>query len=223
MTTSFSFPAGARFTSERTVLERLERGELVYDRVFDEIFPWQARRASSVHWTPVEVAVRAAALLTDGVVAPSVLDIGAGIGKFCLVAAAVRRRARFHGIEHRKHFVDVARAAATTLGVEIDFVHGSVATHDPSRYTGFYLFNPFAENVASREDHLDETVELCREIYWRDVAATQTFFARARLGTRIVTYCGWGGTMPPGYELVSSERCAGPLELWEKRYISPPR
>ena len=31
-----------------------------------------------------------------------------------------------------------------------------------------------------------------------------------------MTYCGWGGAMPSGYELVLRERRAGPLELWRK-------
>ncbi|MDB4944384.1 MAG: prmA1 [Labilithrix sp.] len=201
------------------VAATLRRGELVYDRVFDEVFPWQLRRASAVHWTPVEVAVRAAELLTDGLTRPSILDLGSGIGKFCTVAALVRGNARIRGIEQRAHLVDVAREAARTLGVEgaLDFVHGSIADHEPAGFDGFYLFNPFGENLASREDHLDETVELGAEVYWRDVAVTECFLARARPGARVVTYCGWGGKLPPDFELVHRERRAGLVEVWRKK------
>ena len=62
----------------------------------------------------------------------------------------------------------------------------------------------------------DETVELGREVFWRDVAAAERFLSRAPYGTRVVTYCGWGGSMPKDYELVLRERCAGLLELWRK-------
>ena len=193
----------------------LRRGELVYDRVFDEVFPLQARRASSVHWTPVEVAVRAAKLLTEGVTDPVVLDLGAGIGKFCTIAAATVT-GTIRGVEHRKHFVEIARSAAARLGVDVDFAHGTVDDHDLSAVNGVYLFNPFAENLAAREDCLDDTVELGQSVYRRDVAAAERFLERAPSGTRVVIYCGWGGAMPPGYELVLRERKAGPLELWRK-------
>src|SRR5436190_1584249 len=105
------------------VTAALRRGELVYDRVFDDVFPWEARRASSVHWTPVEVAVRAAQLLTEGVAEPVILDVGAGIGKFCTIAAATVEGI-VRGVEHRKHFVEISRRAAAKLGVTCEFAHG---------------------------------------------------------------------------------------------------
>jgi predicted RNA methylase len=197
------------------VTAALRRGERVYDQVFDDVFPWQARRASNVHWTPVEVAVRAAKLLTEGVEAPVVLDVGAGIGKFCAVAAAIVR-GTVVGVERRAHLIEIARGAAAKLGVAIELLHGTIEDHDLSAVNGVYMFNPFGENLAAREDHLDETVELGGDVFWRDVAATQRFLRRAQLGTRVVTYCGWGGAMPKGYELVLRERLMGPLELWRK-------
>lgn len=194
----------------------LRRGELIYDRVFDDVFPFTVRRASSVHWTPVEVAVRAAKLLTEGVDAPVVLDVGSGVGKFCTIAAAASD-ATVHGVEHRKHFVDIARDAADKLGVDVEFAHCSVDAFDLATLTGVYLFNPFAENLANREDHLDDTVELSEDAFWRGVAASERLLARAQPGTRVVTYCGWGGAMPAGYEMVLRERRAGTIELWIKK------
>jgi predicted RNA methylase len=193
----------------------LGRGELVVDRVFDEVFPRSARRESSVHWTPVEVAMRAAKLLA---VQPKarILDIGAGVGKFCIVAAATVAGARIRGVEHRSHLVAVARVAAAQVGVDVDFTHGTLDDHDPASVDGVYLFNPFAENLASREDHLDETVELSEARFWRDIESAERFLSAARAGTRVVTYCGWGGAMPPEYELALRERRAGTLELWVK-------
>jgi len=199
----------------RDVAAALRRGELVYDRVFDDVFPFAIRRASSVHWTPVEVAVRGAQLLTQGVTNPVLLDVGAGVGKFCTIAAA-SARATVHGVEHRKHFVEIARQAAEKLGVEVEFTHGTIVDHVLSEVTGVYLFNPFAENLASRADHLDDSVELSEDAYWRSVCAVERFLDRANEGTRVVTYCGWGGAMPASYELVLRERRAGTIELWKK-------
>lgn len=199
----------------RDVAAALRRGEIVYDRVFDDVFPFAIRRASSVHWTPVEVGMRVAQLLTHGVTSPVLLDVGAGVGKFCTVAAATVK-ATVHGVEHREHFVEIARQAADKLGVDVEFTHGTIALHEQSEVTGVYLFNPFAENLASRTDHLDESVELSEDAYWRDVIAVERFLDRARVGTRVATYCGWGGAMPASYELVLRERRAGTIELWKK-------
>ncbi len=197
------------------ITHALRRRRLVVDRIFDDIFPYDVRTASSVHWTPVEVAMRAAQLLARDD-RTTILDVGAGIGKFCIVAAA-SVKAPVRGIEHRAHFVDVARAAAARLKVDVEFVHGTLDDEDPASVGGVYLFNPFGENLCSREDWLDDTVELSATRFARDVATTERFLRDARAGTRVVTYCGFGGRMPDAYALVLRESRAGRLELWEKR------
>jgi hypothetical protein len=193
----------------------LARGQLVVDRVFDEVFPSHVRRASSVHWTPVEVAMRVAKLLGDKPNA-TILDVGAGIGKFCIIAAASASDVRVCGVEHRSHFVAIARDAAMKMGVDVDFAEGTLDQCDPASVDGIYLFNPFAENLSSPEDHLDESVELSEERFWRDIETMERFLCAARVGTRVVTYCGWGGAMPAEYEPVLREARAGTLELWLK-------
>lgn len=197
-----------------TIREALRSGELVDDRAFDSVYPPHIRRASRVHWTPVEVAIRAASLLADRP-ARRVLDIGSGVGKFCIVAAA-SRAASFTGVEQRPHLVDIAEAAAVRMGVEVDFKVGTLDDCDPCAVDGVYLFNPFAENLSPAEDHLDEQVELSESRFWRDLERTERFLARTAVGTRVVTYCGWGGVMPPAYRLALRESCAGTLDLWVK-------
>jgi SAM-dependent methyltransferase len=193
----------------------LRRGQLVVDRVFDEVFPSSVRRASSVHWTPVEVAMRGARLLAAKPNA-TILDLGAGVGKFCIVAAAALAGARVRGVEHRSHFVAIARDAARKAGVVVDFALGTIDAEDPANVDGIYLFNPFAENLTAPEDRLDESVELSEERFWRDIESTERLLRAARPGTRVVTYCGWGGAMPPGYRLALREGRCGTLELWVK-------
>ena len=200
----------------RRITRALQSGESVADREFDEVFPSEIRRVSKAHWTPVEVARRATGLLTDGDRADAtILDVGAGAGKFCMVAAATAR-ARVRGVEHRESLVDVARTAASRLGVDVDFVRGTLEDEDPSAIDGLYLFNPFAENLCSPRDRVDDTVELNLDRFWRDVAATERFLRAARPGTRVVTYCGFGGSMPGDYVLTLRERWSSVLELWVK-------
>ena len=193
----------------------LRSGAPLLDREFDDVFPLVVRRVSRMHWTPVEVAIRAAQLLGSRPGA-NILDIGAGAGKFCIVAAATVG-ARVRGVEHRRQLVDVARAAASRVGVDVDFVHGTLENEDASEVDGVYLFNPFAENISCPHDCLDRTVELSLDRFWRDVATTERFLRRARSGMRVVTYCGFGGSMPEDYVLAHREQHSATLELWIKR------
>lgn len=206
--------AGAERPRDFTrIARRLERGEIVSDRAFDEVYPLPVRQRSRLYWTPVEIAVRAAQMLAHEP-GSTILDIGAGVGKFCLVAAAAVR-SEVRGIEHRAHLVDVARAAAAKLGVTPSFEHGSLDRLDMSGIGGVYLYNPFSENLCSPAERLDASVELSEHRFRKDVAATELLLDRARVGTRVVTYCGFGGEMPDGYALIARER-QGQLELWVK-------
>lgn len=193
----------------------LRSGARVLDREFDDVFPLEVRGVSRVHWTPVEVAVRAARLLVSRAGA-TILDVGAGVGKFCIVAAATVG-ARVRGVEHRRRLVGIARKAASRVGVDVDFAHGTLEDENASEVDGVYLFNPFAENLSSPRDRLDHTVELSLERFWRDVATTERFLRAARPGTRVVTYCGFGGSMPEDYVLAHREQHSSTLELWIKR------
>ncbi len=193
----------------------LEEGELVANRDFDALYPPRVRALSSIFWTPVRVALRAAELLAP---APGahVLDVGSGVGKFCIVAAA-STRAVVTGIEHREHLVRVARAAAARLQVDARFVHGDIEAVQWHRFDAFYFYNPFYENVDCMGARIDAAVELSQRRFLVDVQIALEALTHAPDGTRVVTYHGLGADLPASYRLASSE-CAGTdsLKLWIK-------
>lgn len=194
--------------------DALRGGALVDDRTFDGVYPFAVRLASPMHWTPVQAAVRASKLLA---VRPGarILDVGSGVGKFCIVAAA-SVDARVAGVEQRGYLVDIGRRAASAFGVDVAFTKGTLEDCDPLDVDGVYLFNPFAENVCAPGDRIDDTVELSEARFVRDILAIQRFLRAARVGTRVVTYCGLGGAVPNGYVRQLAEACAGRVELWVK-------
>ena len=125
--------AFAPFTRARRVRAELvagilRSGRVVPDETFDEIYPDAVRHASPIHWTPMRVCARVVDLLrlSSG---DRLLDVGAGAGKFCIVAAAMSR-ARVRGIERYPELTAVAREASRRLKIEVEIESGSFDGED---------------------------------------------------------------------------------------------
>jgi SAM-dependent methyltransferase len=191
----------------------------VDDDTFDALYAAPIRDRSQRYWTTVEVARQAASLFAR-YNARRVLDIGSGAGKFCLVAACTRPDLDFTGVEHRAHLVETAQAAARRLDLDnVRFLQADATDSSWSGFDGFYLYNPFAENLYSVDDHLDDTVELSRRRFMNDVGRVTRCLANVAMGTCVVTYHGFGGPIPSAFELVHAERAGSDwLRLWVKQH-----
>lgn len=184
------------------------------DDAFDEIYPLSIRRASAIHWTPIRVAARVVELLALSR-GDRLLDVGAGVGKFCLVASGMSE-AEVHGVERRPELVAVAREAARRLGIAVEITE---ATFDPSSATSFdaaYFFNPFTVPLLL-PTNIAYAVDLIGGYVGDDINAAEEFFDRAEPGMRVATYCGFGGDVPSGWTRRTREYIEGGwLELWHK-------
>jgi SAM-dependent methyltransferase len=213
---SFNEQPGELSPRARYALEALSAGREVPDEIFDRLFPAWARSLSAKHWTPLTVARRAAELLVTQPGA-RVLDVGSGVGKFCLVGA-LTTEGTFIGVEQRLRFVQVARELVHQAQVpQCAFLHANVLELDWQDFDGIYLFNPFAENLPHQAP-IDHTVGLSTELYEQYVHFMEEKLAQAPVGTRVATYHGFGGTLPAGWKSHGREmKAGGPLELWIKR------
>jgi hypothetical protein len=164
------------------------------------------------------VALRAAQWLADAGV-KTVVDIGSGAGKFCVVAALASPCA-FTGLEQRPRFVRAASALAQRFGLDdrVRFLQGAVSLGAVPAADAYYLYNPFGENLFGPADNLGHDVELSPKRHQQDVALMTAFFERAPAGTLVVKYNGFGGRMPPSYEEVAVDReMPNVLRMWRQR------
>ena len=201
-------------TVPRAISNALRHGLAMDDHDFDLLYPASQRFRSWLHWTPVEVAQRACTLLAP-VAGDRILDVGSGVGKPCLVGALITE-ARWFGIERDPRMVIAANEAAKRLVVDgrTSFRLGDMELLDWSRFDAFYLFNPFGEILYGNDaDALERRVR-----YSTSIEIVQERLSAAKRGTRVVTYHGFGGDMPPELELVHREaKRDGDLCLWVHR------
>lgn len=197
------------------------------DEAIDSHLPLSARQVSPLFWTSVPIIERAVAWL-DELGVGDIVDLGAGVGKWCVGAALLaRHERRYFGLEHRPELVTIATELATHFDVtdRVTFHQGEVADLlvRPGPIPGlpaqpaFYLFNPFGENVAPDHERLAPDVELSEARFHRDVAAVEDLLEVAAPGTWVLVYNGFGGRMPFSYEPVRTD-FDGPyaLRLWRK-------
>jgi predicted RNA methylase len=199
------------------IRDALERRIAISDKELDEVFPEELRDRSHLHWTPVAIAMRVAELLAP---APGarILDVGAGVGKVCLIGALMTR-ATWWGIEQDQALVSAANQAAWALGVDrrTRFVHGDGSRVAWDEFDALYFYNPFGTLMLA--PHASAFVRYAT--LQGTLRRVEQRLAGTRVGTRVVTYHGFGGKLPPGFTLVSREPAGGDaLELWVRERLA---
>jgi hypothetical protein len=69
-------------------LSNSNKKNILANSTFDKIYPKLYQEHSARHFTPVNIAIKAAKLLVDKPT-DKILDIGSGVGKFCCIGSAV--------------------------------------------------------------------------------------------------------------------------------------
>lgn len=184
------------------------------DEKFDSIFPIKYQKLSSIHWTPVKVALRAADYLVQSETT-KVLDIGSGVGKFCIAAAAVTS-GHFTGVEQRESLVRLSKKIAARYQIkQVNFIHADIRTIDLAEYDAFYFFNSFEEN-RNLFSKIDDEVKYDPFRYEAYMLYLFDRFDTLPVGTRIVTYCTFSDVVPDSFALQRIEN-KGKLKYWIKR------
>lgn len=184
------------------------------DAKFHNIYPSSIQGHARRHWTPLEITSKAARFLTPGG-NERVLDIGSGVGKFCLAAANLVPDAYFFGVEQRKYLVEHAECARKIMGLaNVAFMHNNFTQLDFRQYDHFYFFNSFYENIVE-SDMIDDHIDYSMELYEYYNQRLYEKLMDMPPGTRIVTYHSLDGEMPPGYALVNAD-VAEMLKYWMK-------
>jgi hypothetical protein len=169
------------------------------DAAFDSIYPKHFELMSQNHWTPLAVARKAASLLD--IKGAKVLDIGSGIGKFCLIGGHLNPDCTFFGIEQRQELVHCADNAKDDLGLEnVHFIHANMTQVNFQEFDHFYFYNSFYENI-DQLNAIDNNIETSFSLYTYYTLYLRTVLNQMPSGTRVVTYQSEGEVIPSTYKL----------------------
>jgi SAM-dependent methyltransferase len=197
------------------VLEKLKNNLPIDDDAFNAIYPEEIQKLSGKHWTPVEVAKAAATFLVNrpGV---KVLDIGSGVGKFCMIGSTITD-GHFAGVEYRENLYLLSNKIAKQYNVpNLEFILANITSIKFKDFDAFYFFNSFIENM-SESEVMDNAVPVGPLYYSRYTQYLREQFAGMPIGTRLATYWSNSEEVPRGYVVVSSA-FEGELKMWEKLF-----
>ncbi len=184
------------------------------DAQFNNLYPSHIQMLSRKHWTPLQVSWKAVKFLVakSGV---RILDIGSGVGKFCLSAAYYRPKAFYFGVEQRKDLVNHAETARKALRLQnVSFMYGNFTRLDLRDYDHFYFYNSFYENLAYT-DKIDDSIAYSGELYNYYNRYLYQQLEKMPAGTKLVTFHSLEGEVPRSFHLVGSEM-DNQLKFWIK-------
>ena len=185
------------------------------DARLHQLYPESVRSLARMHWSPLYIIQKAIPYLTpnDKV---KVLDIGSGVGTFCLAGAYYKQSVPFYGVEQRKKLIEVAEGAREKLGIQnVSFIHGNFTQLNLNEFDHFYFYNSFFECIPGT-DKIDDSIAYSPELYHYYSRYLRLQLDEMPAGTRVVTYCSWNDEIPPGYRLVESDTDQL-LKFWEKQ------
>jgi SAM-dependent methyltransferase len=186
------------------------------DEKLNKLYPESIQLLADKHWTPLQIVQLVAPFLVThpGV---KVLDIGSGVGKFCLAGAYYKPHASFFGVEQRKYLIAHGETARKNLGLQnVHFIHSNITDLDFKQYHHFYFFNSFYENLMDK-DKIDDSLTYSTYLFNYYHNKLYKKLNEMPIGTRVATFHCLGNKMPPGYHL-ADEKVGALLKFWLKIY-----
>ena len=184
------------------------------DAQFNGIYPMVVQQHARRHWTPLGVAEKTAEFLAAEK-NKRILDIGSGVGKFCLAASHYRPAVQYTGVEQRISLIEYAEIAKKKLGLyTVSFIHGNFTQLDFRDYDHFYFYNSFYENL-SPIDKIDNSIDYSGELYNYYSRYLFKQLEQKPAGTRLATFHSFEDEIPPAYHVVGSEM-DNLLKFWIK-------
>lgn len=183
------------------------------DLDFDSLLSKRYQNISKVHWTPIQIIETVVEWCKENS-SSSILDIGSGVGKFCMVGASISKL-KFTGIEKRKSLYKQAVKIKDKLEVKnVSFFNDNILNIDFSDFDTFYYFNPFFEQIHELE-RIDKTTNYQPHKFLIYQEYVFNELSKKEKGTKFISYCSQEFYPPDSYAM-RNMKFDGLLQMWEK-------
>jgi SAM-dependent methyltransferase len=191
----------------------LNAGLFNNDAAFDWLYPEHFQLLSLKHWTPLAIARKAAEFLAEP--DARVLDIGSGVGKFCLAAGYHFPETHFYGAEQRHELICQAEEVKSYIALpNVNFIYANITQINFKEFDHFYFYNSFYENI-DPGNQIDDTIELSESLYAYYTLYLFKALDEKPAGTRLVTFHSFEQEIPPSFKLADMA-CNGLMKMWIK-------
>ncbi len=180
---------------------------------FNELIRKELRFFTNIHWSEIPTIQ----LTTDFFKkndAKNVLDIGSGIGKFCIISA-LNSNIHFTGIEIREVLHNEALRISKIYNLKnITFIQADVKEIDFSPFDAFYYYNPFCEHIAV-ENWIEKNDFLAEEKYYEYEEIVLNKLEKMKEGTLVVLHYAKTFFLSENFQLIDIKQ-NGELTFWKK-------
>ncbi len=185
----------------------------IKDEEFNTLYPDCIKSLADTHFTPVRVSKAATKFLVKRK-NTRILDIGSGVGKFCMIGS-VCSAGYFVGVEQRRNLCILAKEIIQKFHLKnIEVINANILEINFKEFDAFYFYNSFLEYI-STSDKIDEEVIFSNKLYSQYSNYVKDQLDMMPKGTRLVTYYGFLVEVPPAYTLIKSSYSKN-LRFWQK-------
>ncbi len=200
-----------------TIVMKILEDETVQDWEFDQIFPKYYQCQSAIHWSPISVARQISEWIRP-LNKRSIIDIGCGVGKLCLLLRILTQYEIF-GIEQRSNLVKIANKIIEINSLkDISIIGMNMLDLDWNLHDIYYLYNPFQEHIT--DDGfciIEKNLEFNKENYARYTSEVFRQLTWAKPGKVLITFHGYGCHVPQDWRNIASRNIkGGNLAMWIK-------
>lgn len=199
------------------LLDKLRLGGETYDCDFDKIFPPYYQLQSTMHWTPIFAASQIADWIKP-LGLKSIVDIGCGVGKLCILLRVLTDY-KILGIEQRPKLVRVANKIIEVNELKnVSIVQMNMLDLDWAAHDIYYLYNPFQEHLDNGAFGIIENdLEFDHKNFVHYTSEVFKQLCNSKRGKILITFHGYGGSVPSDWSMVASRHLEnGDLTMWIK-------
>lgn len=184
------------------------------DDDFDSKLSPNYQDISKIHWTPVAVIDEVSCWLNTHA-SRTVLDIGSGVGKFCLTAAQ-NSTIQFTGVELRAKLHHQAIDLQKEMQINnATFLNADILTIPFYNFGAIYYYQPFCEHLCEA-DWIEQDQDFSVEQFHTYEAYVLDQLKNCNSGTLFISYCAHNIEMPECF-MLEDMKFDGLLQLWIKK------